>query len=101
MLRTTGALDVDAAGFGHALQPGGDVDPVAEHVAVGGDDIAEVDADAQLQRPARERVLDRHGRVERLAHAAESRKEAVAGRLEEVAAVALDGRDHDFRKRRA
>jgi len=34
----------DATGIGQAFQPGGDVAPVAKHVSVLNDDIAEVDA---------------------------------------------------------
>ena len=38
----------DAAGLGNSLEPGGDVDAVAEDIVVIKDDIADVNADAKL-----------------------------------------------------
>ena len=39
--------DADLAGLGQRLDPGGDVDAVAEDVALVDDDVAEIDADAK------------------------------------------------------
>jgi hypothetical protein len=41
------ARDADAADFGEPLQPGRDVDAVAEQVAVALDDVADGDADTE------------------------------------------------------
>jgi len=87
---------VDGAGFGHALEPGRDVDPIAEHVAVGDDHVAEIEADPQVERPRSEAFLNRDGGSDGLHHAAESSEEAVAGGLEDLAVVLLDRRHGDI-----
>ena len=48
--RTT-AADADPAGLGQRFEPRGDVDAVAEDVAVLDDDVAEIDADAKFDAP--------------------------------------------------
>jgi hypothetical protein len=45
--------DADPAGFGQPFEPGGDIDPVAEDVAVLSDHIALVDADAEFDAAVR------------------------------------------------
>ena len=45
--------DADAAGLGQRLQPGRDIDAVAEEIAALDDDVAEIDADAQADPPVR------------------------------------------------
>ena len=89
-----GSAGVDAAGLGHGLEPRRDIDPVAEHVALLLDHVAEIEPDPQLQRPPGEPVLDRHRRVQRLAGAAEHREEPVARGLEHPAAMPLDRGHH-------
>jgi hypothetical protein len=67
----------NAARPGDALQPRGNVDPVAEQIVIADDHVAEVDADAQLD-PAVVRdvlvagshaALDRRGTFDRTDHA--------------------------------
>ncbi len=41
------ARDADAAGFGQCLQPCRDIDAVAVNVVAVGDDVAEIDPDAE------------------------------------------------------
>ena len=94
--RTTAALAIDGAGLGHGLEPGGDVHPVAEDVAVILDDVAQVQAEAQLQRPTGEAVLDRRSGAQGLAGTGEDREEAVASGLEHPAAMALDAGHDDL-----
>ena len=93
--------DADAAGLGDRLQPGGDIDAVAENVVVVDDDVADMDADAK-----REAAVLRHGRrcasamralnVDRAAHgvdgAGEFDQHAVAGGLDDAAAMFGDFR---------
>jgi hypothetical protein len=47
----------DAAGLGERLEAGGDVDPIAENVAILDDDVAEIDAHAKLD-PSFRRDVD-------------------------------------------
>ena len=90
----------DPAGLGEAFQPHGDVDAVAGDVAVLDLDIAEMDADPELQ-PALlgqvavepgHRLLHRHGTADRFHQAGELDEELVSGRLGDAAAVAVDRR---------
>ena len=85
-----GAADKYLAGFGHGLKPGGDVDAVAIHIAIVLDDIAEVDAYAQLERPFVETLLDGKRRINGLVDAWKHRKKAVPGRFEGAAAMPGD-----------
>ena len=83
-----------------AFQPGGDIDAVAENVVIVDDDVADMDADAKCDA-----AILRHGRiglrhgalnVERAAHrvdrAGEFDQHAVAGRLDDAAAMFGDFR---------
>ena len=45
--------DADATGFGQSFQAGGDIDAIAEDVAVLDDDIADVEADTEFDAIAR------------------------------------------------
>ena len=44
--------DADAAGLGDAFEPRGNIDAVAEDVAVLDDDVADMDADAEFDAPS-------------------------------------------------
>ena len=94
--------EADRAGLGDALQPRGDIDAVAHQIAVGLlDDVAEMDADAELDAALRRQAgiafdhavlhLDRaaHG----VDHAAELDEAAVAGALDDAPVMHGDGRD--------
>ena len=85
------AADEYLAGLGHRLKPGRDVDPIAIDIAIVLDDIAEVDADAQLERPVVKALLDGKRRINGLVDAREHRKEAVTRRFEGASAMAGDG----------
>ena len=43
-----GLRDADGTGLGERLEPGGDVDAVAENVVAVDDDVAEINPDPQL-----------------------------------------------------
>ena len=81
------AGDADAAGLGQAFDAGGDVDAIAEDVAVLHHDVAEIDADAkphlalrrQLLIRLREIALDLHRALDGGEDAAEFGQDAVAG----------------------
>src|SRR5215469_18865040 len=45
------AADADAAGLGQCFQPRGDIDAVAINVLFVDDDVAKIDADAELDMP--------------------------------------------------
>ena len=90
--------DADAAGLGDAFEARGDVDAVAENVAVLDDDVADVDADAELDA-----LVLRHAGValghaaldrDRAAHgvddAGELDQDAVAGGLDDAAGMLGD-----------
>ena len=48
-LVVNGVRDANSAGLGERFEPGGDVDAIAEDVVAVDDDIAEIDADPQLE----------------------------------------------------
>ena len=83
----------DRAGRGDALQPRGDIDAVAHQVAVALlDDVAEMDADAELDAALRRHagialdhaVLHLDGAAHGVDHAAELDEAAVAGALDDA-----------------
>src|SRR5689334_8020821 len=87
--------DGDAAWAGGAFDAGGEVDAVAVNVAVLGDNVAEVDADAHLN-PAvvgklgvlfAHPLLDASRAFDRADDAGELGEEAVAGQLDHPAVV--------------
>jgi hypothetical protein len=91
--------ETDRAGLGEAFEPSGDIDPVAHQVAVGLlDDIAEMDADAELYA-----ALGRHAGValghavlhldcaaHSVDHAAKLNEAAVPGALDDAAMMRRD-----------
>ena len=87
--------NVDAARLGERLQPGGDIDAVAQQIVALDDDIAEVDTDAEAQPLAlgalrvlrRDRPLDREGAFDRIDGAREIGEDAVPGGCEDAAAI--------------
>jgi hypothetical protein len=104
-----GLRHADAAGRSKRLQPGRDVDAVAEDVVAFGDHVAEVDADAELEPvvcrrqriAAGERALDRNGAAQRCIGAAELGQEPVTGRFHDAAAIRGNGRIDDLAAHRA
>jgi hypothetical protein len=84
----------DAAGLGEGFEPRRDVDPVATVT----DDVAEIDADAELQPPLRLDVgvalghpaLHLDSKAHRVDDAGELDQHAVAGGLDDAAAVRGD-----------
>ena len=90
--------DANAAGIGKRFEPGGDVDAVAEDVAILDHDVADIDADAEEQavlgRQAFVRdadlLLHLHGAIERIDHALEFGQDAVAGGAGDAAAMGGD-----------
>src|SRR5262249_37776117 len=98
------AGDADATGGGEAFQARGDVDVVAVDVVRLDDDVAHVDAHAVGQVPLGwqyrialgESALDRDGGVQRVDHAGELRKEAVAGGLHDASAILQHFGRHDL-----
>jgi hypothetical protein len=92
--------ETDSARFANTFQPRGDVDAVAHQVAVALlDDIAEVDADPELDaalgRDARialdHGVLQFDRAVHRVDHAAEFDNGAISGALDDAAVVDRNG----------
>ena len=102
-VRTQLARDADAARLGDALQACGDVDAVAVDARLVVDDIAEVDADAELHPTIcfdggvalGHRLLDGDRALDRVHDAGELGEDAVAGRVDDAAAVLGDHRQHD------
>ena len=92
-------------GSAKRFEPRRDIDPVAEDVAVLDDDVALVDADAELDAPLGRDVgvalghlaLHLGGAAHRVDHAGELDQQAVAGRLDDAAAVLGDLRDRSAR----
>ena len=97
------ARDADAARLRDALQPCGDVDAIAVDTGLVEDDIALVDADAELHAPSRidgsvalgHCLLDRHRALDRIQDAGELGQDAVACRVDDAAAVLADHRQDD------
>ena len=99
---TIGILgETDGAGLGDAFEPRGDVDAVTHEIAVTLlDYVADVDADAEFDALFRRQagvaldqaVLHFDGAAHRVDHAAEFDDRAVAGALDDAAAMGGDGR---------
>ena len=95
-----GLRDADGAGLGERLEPGGDVDAIAEDVVAVDDDVAEIDADPQLETALRrDRIVDRprrplhlDGAVQRIDDARKIRQQAVACRADDPPAMCCDQR---------
>ena len=85
-------------GVGQALEPGGDVDAVAEDVVVLDDHVAEIDADPELDPAGRRHVgvalghpaLDLGGALDGLDDARELDQHAIAAGLDDPALVLGD-----------
>ena len=97
-LFVNGPRDADAAGVGETFQPRRDIDSVAVDLVAFDHHIAEVDADAEVH-PARrrqpgvlnlERALNIHRAIDRIDHAGELGKYAIAGRIYEAPVALLD-----------
>jgi hypothetical protein len=94
------ARDTDAARLGEHFEARRDVDAVAKDVVFLNDHVAQIDADAELHQPRRRdvRVASRHPALNlgsaqhRVGDAVELEQHAVAGGLDDAAAVLCDGR---------
>ncbi len=103
-LLVDGPGDADPARFGQALEAGRHVHAVAVDVLALDDDLAEIDADAEVDLAvvrdtgvARgHRLLNLDGRLDGLGDAVELGQESVAGGLDDAAAVFLDLRVDEF-----
>jgi hypothetical protein len=90
--------NANRAGLGKRLQPGRDVDPVAEQIDAIDDDVADMHANAQLHRLvdgiARvlrgDRSLDRDRALHGIDRAAKVGDDAIAGGVEDAAPVRCD-----------
>ena len=97
------------AGRGQGLQAGGQIDPVAEQIAGLVDDVAQMHADTQADRPVTVARQLRRGHVRlkggdaahRLDDARKLDQQAVAGRVGDAPAAGGDGRLDHFRPERA
>ena len=93
-----GSGKADAAGFGDCLEPGRDVDAVAEDVVGRDDDVADIDADAKQQthrialtgREHADAVLKLRRSPDGIHGACKFGKEAVARGLDHAAAMPGD-----------
>jgi len=87
--------DADSARLGQGFETGGDVDPIAVDVALVDDDVADINADAELDALFRGHADVALGhpalQIDRAAHrvddAGEFDEEAIAGGLDDAAAV--------------
>ena len=92
------AGETKPAGRRQGLQPRRDIDAVAVERAVLDDDVADIDADAQLQPPpgrhgrvlARQPLLDRKGGLDGGDDAGELHQQAVAGGVDQPAVAPGD-----------
>ena len=90
--------DADAARLGDALEARRDIDAVAENIVVVDDDVADMDADAKFDPefgrhvdiPLRHRALDFHRTARRIDGTGELDQHAVAGGLDDAAAMRGD-----------
>jgi hypothetical protein len=87
--------DADAAGVSQPFEPRGDIDPIAENVAVLDDDVADIDADAKFDAlsgrdargPIRQRLLHLGRAAQRVDDAGEFDEQPVAGGLDQPTAM--------------
>jgi hypothetical protein len=78
--------DADAARLGQAFEPGRDIYPIAENVAVLDNDIALMDADTPSDTAfRRHRRLPRSGATERVDDAGKLGQEAITGGFDDAA----------------
>ncbi len=90
--------DANRARLGQRFQPGGDVDPIAEQIGAVDDNVANMDADAQPHRLVAvaagivrgDRGLHRNGALHGIDRAGEISDDAVAGGVEDPAAMRGD-----------
>src|SRR5215469_9323716 len=98
--------DADAARFRQAFKARCDVDPVTEDVVVVDDDVAEIDADAEIDAPFGLHTAIACGHfalhfdraTNRIDHARKLAKETVARRVDDAAAVLPDLRVDNSRR---
>ncbi len=85
--------EADPAGLGQGFEPGRDVDPIAEDVAILDDDVADIDAHAKFDAASGRdrgvagdhRALHLDRATHRVDDAGKLDEEAVAGRLDDAA----------------
>jgi hypothetical protein len=95
-----GLRNADGAGLGERLEPGGDVDAIAEDVVTVDDHVAEVDTDPQFETAlGRDRIVDRmrgplhlDSAAQRIDHARKIRQKAVARGADDPPAMPCDQR---------
>jgi hypothetical protein len=100
--------DANAAGLGQRLDARGDIDPVAENVVFGRDDVAEIEADPERDLLLGgtggvafiDRTLQRHGTARRLDDAVKFGQRPFAGRVDDMSAVIPDHRLDDLAQQR-
>ena len=99
-----GVRDTDPAWLGHRFEPSGDVDPVAEYVAVLDEDVAKIDTDAEhdpliLRRcpiAFGHRPLDRDRAGNGLNNARKLDQHAIASSFDDTAPMLGDFRIDEF-----
>ena len=92
------ARNADAAAIGDAFQPGSDIDPVAKNVTAVGNDVADIDANAEFQALVRrylrissdDAALNFDRTSDRVHDARKLGEDAIACGVGDVAAVPLD-----------
>jgi hypothetical protein len=92
------ATDTDSARLGESFEPRRHVDPVAIDIVILDDDVAKIDADAELHAPLGGRISVAQGHLalhlDRAAHrvddAEEFDEQPIAGGFDDAAAVFLD-----------
>jgi hypothetical protein len=92
------AGDVHTTGFGQRLEPGGDIDAIAEQIVALDHDVAEIDADAEFEAPVLGQLGVAAGKLrldlDRTSHgldgACELGEHAIAGGTDDAAVVARD-----------
>ncbi len=100
--------DADPAGLGQRFQTRGDIDPVAKDVAILDDNVAHVDADAQLDAVVGGHTgvapghlaLHLDGAAQPIHHTAELDEQPVAGGLDDAALVLGDFRIEELAAQR-